>query len=224
MDKTNSSWLKTFSIGFSIISFGITIAIVGYIVLTTKQNQTVNQQPTSISPTISQSSPNFKDKTANWKKYINEKYKYSLEYPSELSILNVSNNEEATIWDCSKEFQYEEYGGGCKGHPGYNYLYIKVYDKQNEILPSPYSCILEDSRTQQDTIQLAGRAWTHYQYTVDETVRKKYCATEPIPSDHNRLLITNLNNSIVLAIRISNASDNAYKLLNQILSTFRFTQ
>jgi hypothetical protein len=57
MDKTNSSWLKTFSIGLSIISFGITIAIVGYIVITAKQNQPVNQQPTAVSPTLSQPSP-----------------------------------------------------------------------------------------------------------------------------------------------------------------------
>ena len=57
MDKTNSSWLKTFSIGFSIISFGITIAIVGYFVLATKQNQPSNQP----SPTLTTV------ETASWK-------------------------------------------------------------------------------------------------------------------------------------------------------------
>ena len=54
---SNASWLKTLSIGFSIISFGITLAIVGYIVLTTKQNQTASQQIISTSPTIPQPSP-----------------------------------------------------------------------------------------------------------------------------------------------------------------------
>ncbi len=67
MDKTNSSWLKTFSIGFSIISFGITLAIVGY-VLTTNKNQNVTQP-----------SPTQKE-TSNWKTYT---YKnISFQYPS----------------------------------------------------------------------------------------------------------------------------------------------
>jgi hypothetical protein len=72
MDKTNSSWLKTLSIGFSVISFGITIAIVGYIVLTAKQNQPTNQpSPTS---TI--------DETANWKTYIDNQNRFSFKYPA----------------------------------------------------------------------------------------------------------------------------------------------
>ena len=74
MDKTNSSWLKTLSIGFSVISFGITIAIIGYIVATTKQNQPASQSsPTS---TI--------DETANWKTYAQSDF--SLRYPQNWHI------------------------------------------------------------------------------------------------------------------------------------------
>jgi len=87
MDKTNSSWLKTFSIGFSIISFGITIAIIGYIVLTTRQNQPVNQpSPTS---TI--------DETASWKTYTNTKYGYSFNYPQPWSVKELDNTFKSKI-------------------------------------------------------------------------------------------------------------------------------
>lgn len=86
MDKTNSSWLKTFSIGFSIISVGITVAIIGYFVLTTKQTQPANQQSISIPPTIAQPSPTPSNETANWKTYTNAKYGYSIKYPAFLKI------------------------------------------------------------------------------------------------------------------------------------------
>lgn len=79
MNKTNSSWLKTFSIGFSIISFGITIAIAGYFVLTTKQNKTPNQP--SPTPLPSETSMKEDDRTANWKTYSNNKYSFSFRYP-----------------------------------------------------------------------------------------------------------------------------------------------
>jgi len=79
MDKTNSSWLKTFSIGFSIISFGITIAIIGYIVLTTRQNQPANQP--SPTPLPSETLVKEGDETTNWKRYTNSEDRFSIKYP-----------------------------------------------------------------------------------------------------------------------------------------------
>lgn len=67
---SNYQWLRTLSIGFGIVSFGIAIGVIGYI-LGTKNSQTVvqNQQNTNI-PTLSQPSPTPTiDETANWKIY-----------------------------------------------------------------------------------------------------------------------------------------------------------
>ena len=72
----NANWLKTFSIGFSIISFGITIAIVGYIVLTTRQNQNVAQP--SPASTI--------DETADWKIYTNRQLNFQFKYPPDYEL------------------------------------------------------------------------------------------------------------------------------------------
>jgi len=74
----NSSWLKTLAIGFSIISFGITIAIVGYFVLTTKQDKTPYQRPISISPAITQNA------AGNWKTYTNDEAGYLVKHPTSL--------------------------------------------------------------------------------------------------------------------------------------------
>ena len=78
MNKSNSSWLKTFSIGFSIISFGITIAIIGYIVLTTKQNQPASQS--SLAPTPDEPSP--EKITENFYRSYIECLDYHFRYPS----------------------------------------------------------------------------------------------------------------------------------------------
>jgi len=50
----DNSWLRTFSIGFAIISFGITLAIVGYF-LTNKNNQSVQKTVSGNSPAEQQS-------------------------------------------------------------------------------------------------------------------------------------------------------------------------
>lgn len=59
----------------------LTMIGVGSYVLGTRKNQTVVQNnQLSISPTVSQLSPN-PDETANWKTYANTKYNYQFKYP-----------------------------------------------------------------------------------------------------------------------------------------------
>ena len=76
-------------IGFGVVSIGILIGIIGYM-LGTKNSQTVvnNQQNVNI-PTLSPPSPTPVDETANWKTYANTKYKYSIKYPPDWNIENV---------------------------------------------------------------------------------------------------------------------------------------
>ncbi|MBI2028101.1 MAG: hypothetical protein HYT07_00695 [Candidatus Levybacteria bacterium] len=91
--STNSNqWLRTLGIGFGIVSFGIAIGVIGYL-LGTKQNQTVVQnQQSSVVPTLSQPSPTAIDETANWKTYTDDKYSFQFKYPSEWVIASKLDN------------------------------------------------------------------------------------------------------------------------------------
>lgn len=91
----NTSWLKTLSVGFAIVSFGIAIGIGGY-VLGTKKTQPVSQnQQATISPTSIQPSPT-PDPTANWKTYSNNIY--SFKYPATSDWKVAENNSPLGTW------------------------------------------------------------------------------------------------------------------------------
>jgi len=88
--QSNSSWLRTLSIGLGVIGIGLVIGIGGY-VLGTKKSQPVQINPKPISKPISISptavSPNdTSDETANWQTYSSNQYSYSIKYPKELSF------------------------------------------------------------------------------------------------------------------------------------------
>lgn len=80
----NLAWLKTLSIGFSLVSFGIAIGVVGYF-LTTKNNQSVSQnQIVSPTPLPTEILVKEGDPTINWKTYTNKNYGFSFSYPNSL--------------------------------------------------------------------------------------------------------------------------------------------
>src|SRR3989344_3025033 len=95
----NSSWLRTFTIGFSIISFGITIAIIGYFILTTKQNQ----QKLTPSPILTQPSPTPSDKTENWPMYHSDEFGFEVNYSPAYRMTEVSSK------DTYPEMNYESH-------------------------------------------------------------------------------------------------------------------
>ncbi|MBI2465370.1 hypothetical protein HYV64_04475 [Candidatus Shapirobacteria bacterium] len=90
--SSNLAWLKTLTYGFSLVSFGIAIGVIGSI-LTTNKNQQTSQNQQIISPTIPQPSPT-PDPTANWKTY--EGTNFSFKYPSTMYIQKQTTNE--TRW------------------------------------------------------------------------------------------------------------------------------
>ena len=92
----NSSWLRTFSIGFSIISIGIAIGVVGYI-LGTKKNQTVVQQTITTFPTIIQPSPTSIDETANLKMYIDNYWRISFKYPQTWDVKTYGYDQKSSM-------------------------------------------------------------------------------------------------------------------------------
>ncbi len=78
---SNSSWLRTLSIGLGVIGIGFVIGIGGYF-LGTKNNK--SSVVTYVTPTITQVSPTpTPDPTANWKTYTSEDTSFSFKYPSD---------------------------------------------------------------------------------------------------------------------------------------------
>ena len=114
LQPTNSNqWLKTLGIGFGIVSFGIAIGVIGYI-LGTKNNQTAvqNQQSANI-PTLSQpptTPTSIPDETTNWKIY-NGKY-FSFKYPSNWTVED-SGGSEGTAQENYITFSQD---GNINGH------------------------------------------------------------------------------------------------------------
>lgn len=95
---SNYQWLRTLGIGFGIVSFGIVIGVIGYI-LGTKNSQTVVQnQQSSIVPTAVPSPTSIPDETANWKTYSSIKHGFTLKYPSEITLEEKDNVVSFTLW------------------------------------------------------------------------------------------------------------------------------
>ncbi len=69
---------------FPLILIALAVATGGYFLY---QQQTNSTPATSLDQTVTQ------DETANWKTYTNTKYKYSINYPSELSYDEYSNGD-----------------------------------------------------------------------------------------------------------------------------------
>lgn len=196
--KPDSSWLRTFSIGFSIISFGITLAIIGYIILNTKQNQTPNQpSPTS---TI--------DETANWKTY-HTSFGISFKTPpsyivhdNNSKIIQIASNETVfghlsqhlTI-DARLTAIYKDYDAAVKvlllQFPKNDTTHITQAADKITIKQGPYKSNISSLKNEGNLYQ--------------ENIYWKY------------------NNGAITA-SFHNVSSGQTKTYEQILSTFRFTQ
>ena len=92
MDNTNQTnspsttpeWLKTLSIGFAIVSFGIAIGVIGFVLVTKKNQTAVQNQQLTPSPTFAQPSPTPIDETSNWKTYTDPNHQFLFKYPPDL--------------------------------------------------------------------------------------------------------------------------------------------
>ncbi len=137
--STNSNqWLRTLGIGFGIVSFGIAIGVIGYI-LGTKNSQTIVQnQQNSVVPTVIPS-PN-PDETANWKTYKSSKGEFMIKYPDGWSLVGsgLQSKQSTQIlsdWLETRDNQ-ESVDPQCKNC-------FKVYS-QKETLVNEYTSIVQE--------------------------------------------------------------------------------
>jgi len=224
MDKTNSSWLKTFSIGFSIISFGITIAIVGYIVLTTKQDKIPNQRPISISPTTT------KDPTANWKTYTNTKYGFLFKNPSDWQLTNYDPNAPDAFLTITKK---NKSSVGAIYFDIHLFLERKRLGEPLEVFAKPMCeendpyCVAGPPDKQENvTINGIQAIWQEKQYDVGGPYIKVF-----IPINNDVLIFQAPNSALDFYANAGPAIEKAKKegkqnveYFRQILSTFRFVE
>ncbi len=215
--SSNISWLKTLSIGFSLVSFCIAIGIGGY-VLGTKKNQAVPQKQKVI-PTTSQPSPT-PDSTANWKMYTNKTYGYSFKYPADWIMMeenqirtSFSNKKFDVAFELSNEplgFVLDIY----KPSP------ISEFDKQ--LFNAKKDSIITDEKSYVKTIK-------NYDLMIDG-FRAVKSSQEDLPGaprdgvyktkygiDHN-----GSNYSVQFWSTTKDALDKNKEIFDQILSTFQF--
>lgn len=82
--SNNLSFAKALAYGFLIVSIGISIAVGGYLLAV---NKTKPQSISKISTTPSLSPVPTVDPTANWKTYVNTRYRFEVKYPVDTRIV-----------------------------------------------------------------------------------------------------------------------------------------
>jgi hypothetical protein len=180
-----------------------------------------SQKPASSSnqtPTTAPSPTPTPDPTSDWKTYTNTKYGYSVKYPSDWKI--------------------QSPGGGSNGElcreTGIDSQIIELSEKElsecgfaGEGLPSPDANITvwvldEKHSTLENLIgpnysklQVAGEAAVKYPFT-DESALPNIYAT--------RIYLNHNNNGYIIYLKQSDITGKYEMILDQILSTFKFTE
>lgn len=172
-----------------------------------------------------------RDETANWKTYASTKYGYSIKYPEESVLLNKYLEEGKTF-----SLQYcpglKEHGENWCGAPGRDYLAIYIAENPeekslNEVLQNTYSfkipsCIQNDPQTKTQKQMFQGRESIFYDFLLDKKAYETFCKGEAVPYDYNKRVVVS-NKKYIVVLAIVNSSFEARNKLDQILSTFRFT-
>lgn len=79
---SNHQWLKTLGIGFGIVSFGIAIGVIGYILGTKNSQKALENQQSLVAPTAILTPTSIPDETANWKTFSSKSRGITLSYPA----------------------------------------------------------------------------------------------------------------------------------------------
>lgn len=205
--NSNINYLKTISIGMSIVSFCIGIAVIGYLFASSK-NKTSQVSTPKVTSTPKPTTIPTVDPTVSWKTYTNSQYGFSIKYPPSyvcgFSMQNYydtphSLNKPVGVFGCSEgELKMT---GGVTGDS----VTLVIY-------PKDFEPIYQFSEDRGDTIILA-----------DQKVPKRYGLNETIidfgPIIHNeKTYVFEYDEPYVPNGRADQTN------LNLFLSTFKFTQ
>lgn len=207
-----------------IIGLVILILLVGvgaYYLGTNKNKsvpQTVYTQPTSspshsVSPTPS---PTPIDETANWKTYSSNGY--LIKYPPTWSINHgVYTNNNVDIYNPTN-MVYQSRGNGSPPKEYYPTQFVGIFS-------------INSSQTPKEYVNTIISEWKNDKIQIDYINAKDYILnglpseiyTEPGEGGRGRLVVVS-NGKQLVELNISSESPELDKDINQILSTFKFTQ
>lgn len=207
--KSNHNWLKTLTIGFTIVSFCTAIGIIGYF-WTLAKNKPINQNQ---SITIISPSPT-PDPTSNWKTYTNNKYNYSIKYPVDsYKLFNTTTDTFISVNDTGMENSFQDVLP----------FEIKVFPMDNTMLSINNDLFVRLGGYSMDFLN----GITPQSYVLDGVNGYVIYGINAGVSGIERQIIV-IKNNFVYDIQSNNsyARDEVRykKLFDQILSTFKFTQ
>lgn len=212
--NSNRSFWKTLAIGMSIVSFGIALAVGGYLlgINKNKSPQAPTSQITSIpTPTV--------DPTVNWKTYTNTAFGYQFKYPNDHTVATDVNWKDGHFISATPtstlSFIYDipdkEVFGPGKDIPG---LYFSIENSSKSSKEKAQEYLNEHRRSYLDENGLEIQA--------EETLFANLPASEikggGYINQSFRLIFISKNNML---LTIEQRTDDP--LFEQILSTFKFT-
>jgi len=181
------------------------------------------------------------DQTANWKIYTNQQYKYSFKYPdnrylfdesvSSASGLDPETFSESHIWFCPTKkledcaFQTNIFQVFVFSNPKNINLddWIMNSDK-SPFRPQPtLPCYFNDPRTQKYTGNFLGHDSRTYKYFIDEQTAKNACKGIPMEGGGEFQTTFFIENGKIFEVSIYQASKENFPELQQVFSTFKFT-
>ena len=226
MDNTNQTkspsttpeWLKTLSIGFAIVSFGIAIGVIGFVLVTSKNQTSIQNQQLTPSPTLAQPSPTPIDETANWKTYRNEKFGFEIKYLSEGNLTDKVKFERGVVHidlpsqqDTNLKDKFLEISGGSIGNRECS-TPVSTVSEQKEMKT------VNDIRFTKE-IGAGAAAGTRYETISYSTQSKKQNCISLIFG----LTIANIQNYDPTIRPKEFDREKESEIFDQILSTFKFT-
>lgn len=177
-----------------------------------KQSKTTETPQKQTSPAIPQSTPVI-DQTANWKTYTNTQYSFSFKYPQELTLSESGGPIVGSKIKSLVDISLDRPNGSSDNFP---IIGLSVIDAQqsptdyiNTNICSPETCFPLQSGILPGSILAQTANIVHYQ-----NIGTFF--------NHNKLLFYFSIDSRVPNTPIP--QQDAYKMYNQILSTFKFTQ
>lgn len=208
IQNSNSNWLRILSIGLGVIGIGILIGITGYFLGTKKSQPPVQKMVSQPSPTLSPAEASVKasDPTATWKTYVGTNYGYSLRYPSNLEV--VKSNLDNIIYVQTVGWTTEKANLADSYRIEITYLKDKVYSAEeymnldfNKIPPLPKPDFTQTTINGIPTIVKSYRDESYFAWGGN----KQYYLYQG-------------KKGIIF-----DGSGKNHKILDQILSTFKFT-
>ncbi len=225
-ENSNRSFLKTLGIGLSIVSFGIAMAVGGYLYIASKNTPTkiacimeakLCPDGTSVGRTgpkceFSPCPTPTTDPTANWKTYINALGGYSVKYPSDWGILEEMNT------NISKSIPTGQISPVAFPQTVNNYgqrIFFGVYENQSSSI---------DDFVKTNIMAGNDTSFVKYKPITIDGIQGEETTSLPGQTDNDQVFVKKGQRIYdIVWIKSLGGKTITQEIFNQIVSTFKFT-